>query len=207
MLRIWNAWEDLLVWRIKFLWFITALHCHLPKQCRKNQKVTQPVFFPWGDLTLPKALMSCWKPVRSSKERGVDFQLTLAGGRWQSHGSGETWKKLHKLRHDLGLENEVFMPGLISRDQLPEILIEHDIFAAPCVIHSSGRRDGIPNTVSEAMAYGLPVAATDVNALPEVVVNGKTGLIVPPGDPNALADALGWLIDNPCRARGNGRRG
>lgn len=160
-----------------------------------------------GRFDVTKGFDVLLKACRILKERGVDFQLTLAGGGGKVMGLGDMEKTLHKLRHDLGLENEVVMPGLVSHDQLPEILIEHDIFAAPCIIHSSGRRDGIPNTVIEAMAYGLPVAATDVNALPEVVANGKTGLIVPPGDPTALADALEWLINNPGRAREMGEEG
>ena len=65
-----------------------------------------------------------------------------------------------------------------------------------CVVHASGRRDGIPNTVIEALAYGLPVVSTTVNALPEVVLDGKTGLAVPPNDPAALADALQRLADD-----------
>ena len=62
--------------------------------------------------------------------------------------------------------------------------------------HESGRRDGIPNTVIEALAYGLPVVSTTVNALPEVVRNGETGLAVAPNDPVALADAIEQMAEN-----------
>lgn len=138
---------------------------------------------------------------------GQDFSLTLAGGGGRIMGLGSLDKSLRALRAELGLENEVSMPGLVSHDDLPRILASHDVFAAPCVVHSSGRRDGIPNTVIEALASGLPVVGTDVNALPEVVRHGETGLLVPQGDADALADALAWIARHPADAARMGQNG
>lgn len=134
------------------------------------------------------------------KERGVPFHLTLAGGGGKLMGLGNLEKELRKLRSELELENEVSMPGLVNHNDLPAIMAAHDVFAAPCVIHESGRRDGIPNTVIEAMAFGMPVVATNVNALPEVVIDGETGCSVEQKNPEALADALIWLKENPAKA-------
>ena len=75
------------------------------------------------------------------------------------------------------------------------------------MVHASGRRDGIPNTVIEALAYGLPVVSTTVNALPEVVIDGKTGLAVAPNNPAALADALLRLANNAHLAHTLARNG
>ena len=83
----------------------------------------------------------------------------------------------------------------------------HDIFVAPCVIHASGRRDGIPNTVIEALSCAMPVVSSNIHALPEVVRNGETGLTVPPNDPEALADAIQWFMEHPDEARRMGRQG
>ena len=130
------------------------------------------------------------------RDRGLDFRLTLAGGGGAVMGLGRMEAEILRLRETLHLEDRVSLPGIISHNELPRILAEHDIFAAPCVVHESGRRDGIPNTVIEALAYGLPVVSTTVNALPEVVIDGKTGLAVPPNNPEALADALLRLADN-----------
>jgi len=80
---------------------------------------------------------------------------------------------------------------------LPGLMAAHDVFVAPCVVHCSGRRDGIPNTVIEALSQGLPVVASRVNALPEVVRHGQNGLLVPPGDAPALAEALCQLAEHP----------
>ncbi len=141
------------------------------------------------------------------RERGLDFRLTLAGGGGKVMGLGHLGAELVRMRKELGLEEQVVMPGLISHNELPRILHEHDIFAAPCVVHASGRRDGIPNTVIEALAYGLPVVSTTVNALPEVVRDHDTGLAVAPGDPEALAEAVLWLAGHPEEARRMGRNG
>lgn len=141
------------------------------------------------------------------KERRLDFRLTLAGSGGKMMGLGDMEKTLKNLRKSLGLEREIDMPGLVSHDELPKIMFEHDIFVAPCVIHKSGRRDGIPNTVIEAMACGLPVVSTNVNALPEIVREGETGLVVEPNDPAALADAIVRLCEHPEEARSMGQRG
>lgn len=141
------------------------------------------------------------------KQQGIAFQLTLAGGGGRWLGLGQLEPQLKKLRTELDLEQEVSMPGIVSHELLPQILLESDIFVAPCVIHDSGRRDGIPNTVIEALAYGLPTVTTDINALPEIVRNGETGLTVPQKDPVALAAALRQMIEKPEEARRMGRQG
>ncbi|MDR1777546.1 MAG: glycosyltransferase family 4 protein [Desulfovibrio sp.] len=141
------------------------------------------------------------------KESGLDFHLTLAGGGGKVMGLGRMGRTLANLRKELGLKELVSMPGFVSHDSLPDILLSHDIFLAPCVVHESGRRDGIPNTIIEAMAYGLPVIGTSVNALPEVILDNTTGLLVPPGNADALADAIRRLVAHPEDARCMGQNG
>lgn len=141
------------------------------------------------------------------REQGLDFHLTLAGGGGTVMGLGQLSSDLENLRKTLGLENHVDMPGIVSHNDLPAILKSHDIFVAPCIIHSSGRRDGIPNTVIEALSYGLPVVSTTVNALPEVVRDHQTGLAVSAGNPLAIAKAVMWLARNPDKAREMGSNG
>ncbi|HEX7256163.1 MAG TPA: glycosyltransferase [Gaiellaceae bacterium] len=71
------------------------------------------------------------------------------------------------------------------------------VFCLPCVVASTGDRDGLPTSVLEAMALGVPVITTAVNGLAELVIHERTGLVVPEHDPAALADALGRLLDDP----------
>jgi glycosyltransferase involved in cell wall biosynthesis len=60
--------------------------------------------------------------------------------------------------------------------------------------------EGLPCAVVEAMACGIPVVATAVNSVPEIVVSGKTGLLARPGDPASLSEALSFLLDHPAEA-------
>lgn len=79
------------------------------------------------------------------------------------------------------------------------------VFALPCVVAPSGDRDGLPTSVLEAMASGVPVVTTTVNGLAEAVVDGRTDLVVPQHDPVALADAIGRLLADPTLADALGR--
>nr|MBA2725636.1 glycosyltransferase [Actinomycetota bacterium] len=67
----------------------------------------------------------------------------------------------------------------------------------PCVRTKAGDVDGIPNVLAEAMASGVAVVSTDLPAIRELVLDGENGVLVEPGDTEALADAIGRLIDDP----------
>ena len=72
------------------------------------------------------------------------------------------------------------------------------MFVLPCVVTDNGDRDGIPNVLVEAMRMGVPVVSTDISGIPELVRAGETGLLVPPRDPEALAQAIAaQLADLP----------
>ncbi len=135
------------------------------------------------------------------KQQNIAFTLTLAGGGGAIMGLGNLGSKLEKMRQDFGLESQIVMPGLVTHSELPRLLMEHDIFVAPCVIHDDGRRDGIPNVAIEAMAYGMPIVATAVNGLPEIVLDGETGLLVEQKNPEALAEAVKRFVADPDAAR------
>jgi glycosyltransferase involved in cell wall biosynthesis len=83
-----------------------------------------------------------------------------------------------------------------QRGNVLELLPAFDVFALP------SRYEGLPTAVVEAMACGIPVVATAVNAVGDVVVPGETGLLVPPGRPGLMADAVGFLLDSPEVAAG-----
>jgi glycosyltransferase involved in cell wall biosynthesis len=142
------------------------------------------------------------------KDAGFAFRLTLIGGGGLATGS-YLGPHLEHMRSALGLEDHVRMPGPASHNELPDIFIAHDIFAAPCVVAPGGQRDGIPNAVIEAMAFGLPVISTGVNAIPEIVRDGESGVIVPQRDARALAEAVLRVSADSEEARrmaSNGRR-
>jgi glycosyltransferase involved in cell wall biosynthesis len=81
-----------------------------------------------------------------------------------------------------------------ERADVPDVLPAFDVFALP------SRYEGLPTAVVEAMMCGLPVVATAVNAVADVVVPGETGLLVPPQRPDLMADAVRYLLDRPAAA-------
>ena len=130
---------------------------------------------------------------RLRRER-VPVRLTLVGdGAWRG--------RLTRLVKRLGLEDCVDMPGFVPHDELARYMQTHDMLVVPSVVHSNGDRDGIPNVIMEALSLGLPVVATDVYGIAEVIRNGDTGLLVPQRDPAALASAVRVMLADRGRAR------
>lgn len=102
---------------------------------------------------------------------------------------------LHKIK-DLNLEDKVELAGARTHQEIVDEYCNSDIFVQSSIIVQDGDRDGVPNSVLEAMASGMAVVGTDVAGIPEVVIDGETGLVVPQQDPKALAKAIITLLDD-----------
>ncbi len=114
-------------------------------------------------------------------------------------GHGPEEGRLKAMAERLGVADRVRFAG--EQGDVAPFLREMDVYA------QSSIAEGMSNSILEAMAAALPVVATGVGGTPEVVVHGETGLLVPPGDPGALAEALGALLANPEMAVAFGRAG
>jgi glycosyltransferase involved in cell wall biosynthesis len=114
-------------------------------------------------------------------------------------GEGPCRGDLEQLTRRLRLEGSIRFLG--SRSNVPALLALADVSVLPSL------EEGFPNAVLEAMAAGKPVVASLVGGIPEAVVHGTTGLLVPPGDPAALAEAILALLEDPVRAEAMGRAG
>jgi glycosyltransferase involved in cell wall biosynthesis len=124
--------------------------------------------------------------------RGIALDATFAG----PDGDGRTLGELEAAIARHGLADRVRCVGPVYGAAKHALLAEHDAFALPTL------RDAFPLVVLEAMQHGLPVVASAVGAIPDIVVDGETGLLVPPGDAAALADRLARLAASPeLRAR------
>lgn len=126
-----------------------------------------------------------------------DVTLLLAGEDLESGGAYRS--ALERQAADLGLGERVRFLG--RRDDVSALLAAAAALVLPSWI------EGLPLVVLEAMAAGLPVVATSVGGTPEAVVDGETGLLVPPRDVPALAAAIDALVADPERARGMGEAG
>lgn len=124
------------------------------------------------------------------------FALLRAGGanaraRLAIVGDGPLREKLAQKARELGVSDLVWFPG--ARNDIPELMRSFDVFALSSIA------EGTPVTLLEAMACGLPVVATKVGGIPEVVQDGVNGALVPASKPQALADALGLYAADPER--------
>ena len=111
-------------------------------------------------------------------------------------GRGASAPELRAQVAELGLQDRVEFRGWVPQDQLPELLRSFSVFAMPSLFESFGV------AAVEAQATGIPVVASRVGGIPEVIADGETGLLVPPSNSRALADALvGLLADGELRKR------
>jgi len=115
-------------------------------------------------------------------------------------GEHEYERSLHRMVDDLGLADRVAFLGF--REDVPALLAEVDI-----VVHASTLGEPFGQVVIEGMAAGKPVIATDGGALPEIVIPGETGLLVPMGNAPAMAEAMRTLLSDPVRAAAMGAAG
>jgi glycosyltransferase involved in cell wall biosynthesis len=124
----------------------------------------------------------------------LDAAAAVPGARFVIAGDGPESYALHAQAERLGLRDRVVFLG--HREDIPQLLAACDVFALPSIY------EGSPIAVLEAMASGRAVVSSAIGGTDELIVNGDSGLLVPPGDPAALASALRRLVDDrPLRAR------
>ena len=131
------------------------------------------------------------------QRRGIALEATFAG----AAGDGRTVGEFHAAVARHGLVERVRYVGPVFDAAKDDLLAAHDLFALPT------SRDAFGLVLLEAMQHGLPVVATTVGAIPQIVVEGETGFLVPPGDVAALADRLEQLATRPALRRRLGSAG
>jgi glycosyltransferase involved in cell wall biosynthesis len=146
------------------------------------------------------AVLRSWKghadlidAVHQLAARGVPVKLLIAG-------AGPQQDNLRRKIAQLGMESRVLMLG--HRDDVPRLLGAMD-----CAVLPSTRNEATSQSLPQALAMKVPVIATVVGGLPEVVSDEETGLLVPPGQPVALCEALAWIHRNPDPAKHLAERG
>jgi glycosyltransferase involved in cell wall biosynthesis len=122
-------------------------------------------------------------------------------------GGGPLRKTLQVRAEALGLDARITWSGALAQQQVIALYRSADLFALASRIAGDGDRDGLPNVLMEAQSQGVACVATDVSAIHELIIDGQTGLLVPPQDPRALAQALESLIRNPQRRQALGQAG
>jgi glycosyltransferase involved in cell wall biosynthesis len=152
---------------------------------RARHERAVPLIVSVGRLKAPKDFLTLVRALAELPEDSYEALIV---------GDGPERPSLERELRRLGLEERVRLAG--ERHDVPALLATADVFVL------SSRSEGMPVSVLEAMAAELPVVASRVGGVPELVVDGETGFLVRPADPRALATALAWLVDHrELRAR------
>ena len=154
-------------------------------------RTQRPVVVSVGRLDSQKGYDVLIEAAKLCADRGVDAEFVIAG-------DGPRRQELEQKIADYRLASKVQLVG--RTDDVRGLLTAADVFV------SSSRWEGMPNAVLEAMAAGLPVVATAVGGTVELVVHDETGLLVPPGDAGAIADAVTALVSDPTYRASLGKR-
>jgi colanic acid/amylovoran biosynthesis glycosyltransferase len=132
--------------------------------------------------------------------RGLDFRLTLAG-------DGPEQAKIRGLIAGQGLADRVTLPGAVPHREVARLMAASDLLVMPSLIAPSGDRDGIPNVILEALLCEVPVVASAVSGIPEVIKDGDTGWLSVPGDAEALARTVAAALADAGEAQRRAERG
>lgn len=146
-----------------------------------------------GSLQPYKGHIYLVKACAELMKRGIPFHCRIVGG-------GDLRHMLEQAIQENHLEGRVELMGPRKQDEVSQLLQTANCYVQPSVVTHTGKMEGIPVALMEAMASRIPVVATSISGVPELVHPGETGWLVPPEDVDALADALSEIYRNPVEA-------
>jgi glycosyltransferase involved in cell wall biosynthesis len=123
---------------------------------------------------------------------GIDAQATLVG-------DGDARAALERRIDELGLLPHVRIAGALDQGAVRELMQRATLLCLPCIVGADGNRDALPTVLLEAQACGLPCISTPVSGVPEILDQGRAGLLVPEADVAATAAAIAELLRDPAR--------
>ncbi len=153
-----------------------------------------PLILSVGRLVPKKGMADLLSALHLLSRRGVQFRSLIVG-------EGPLRGQLEAQIGDLGVGHRVTLLGAMAHDRLVRLYEQASLFVLAPHVAEDGDRDGIPNVLAEAMAAGVPVVSTSVSGIPELLEDGQTGLLVPPRDTEALANAIARLIEDAVLCR------
>ena len=159
----------------------------------------------WGVDDTAEVVLAVGRFVR---KKGFEFLIDAIAGlaRHRPHlrlvlaGDGDLRREFDAQITRQSLDARTILPGVLHQDEVAASLAAADVVVVPSVRDPSGNVDGLPNVVMEALASGTALIATSAGGIGSVVKDGRTGLLVPEGDPTALATAIGRLLDHRMEA-------
>ena len=149
-----------------------------------------PLILSVARLVEKKGLSDLIAAAEILRRRGRSFRVEIIG-------NGALRQALEARIGEFALNDRVRLLGAQSHEAVHQAYHRASVFALPCVVTANGDRDGIPNVLLEAMASGVPVVATRVSGIPELIESERDGLLVEPNSPEKLADAIDRLLEHP----------
>jgi len=137
------------------------------------------------------------KGLLTSLRAFAEFAQRYPAARFAIAGEGPILPQLQAVARELGVADRVTFTGFLSQTELRELLYRSHIFLHPSETGTDGNQEGVPNSMLEAMASGLPVFATIHGGIPEAIEHGVSGVLVPEADANTLARELLLAADEP----------
>jgi glycosyltransferase involved in cell wall biosynthesis len=166
---------------------------------RRLRASSVPLILSVGRLREKKGLDTLIDACEVLRRRGQSFACQIVG-------YGEEQARLQSRIDGLGLGDHVELVGKLTRDEILVRYARAAVYVQPSRIAADGDRDGIPNVLLEAMAMGVPIVASNVSGIPELVAHGRNGLLVEPDRPEALAEAIMQMLKRPRLQSGLARR-
>lgn len=136
-----------------------------------------------GRLVEKKGFDYLIRSCQTLEQSGLDFHLHLVG-------DGPLRVPLSRLARSLGIDHRVSFHGQVPHDKVSELIRSADVFLMPSRVTASGDSDGLPTVISEAFIHRVPVIATDVGGISDVVEDGVTGLLIAQKDSGSIARAI-----------------
>ena len=161
---------------------------------------SKKLFIGGGRFVHKKAPQNTIRAFQKVLQKHQDSKLILAG-------DGELFEYCENLVKRNNLEDSVFLPKVFNSEQLKQWLSEAAAFVQHSITAQNGDMEGTPVIVCEASLAGLPVISTFHAGIPDVVIAGKTGLLVKEGDIDGMAQNMIWVLDNPEKAKEMGLAG
>lgn len=137
-----------------------------------------------GSLLPIKGIKYLIKAMKILHSKYPDLHLTIIG-------DGDDRRNLELMVHEYALIQNISFVGKVSHKDIPQWLCKNDIFVLP------SNSEGVPNVLLEAMAVGLPIIATNVGGIPDIIINKRNGYLVEPESPQEIAEKIQYLISNP----------
>jgi colanic acid/amylovoran biosynthesis glycosyltransferase len=177
------------------------------KRIRINRTGVPMEGFPYSRRSVPSD--GRWRMIQASRfieKKGLDITLTAFADFRKKYphaelvlaGEGPLESRLKEMTQRLGITQAVRYPGFLGQQELSAAFRSAHLFLHPSQTTNAGDQEGVPNSMLEAMASGLPVVATRHGGIPEAVESGRDGLLVPERDCAALVSALFEIAENPA---------